>query len=135
MDEIINFIQTRLYNDGTTGDGIELKTDRATRLYPYSSYTVNIKQESTPKRPIDRVTLAQTKEFYNSMYVEVTNDSIVIGANFNKQDGHIFKNFQNTFSSRKKFENSVLSLTEDEQKKMIEYYILTNLTKKFNEAI
>jgi hypothetical protein len=130
---IIDLITKRLYKEGTTGDGIELETDKAGRLYPYSNYTVVLKDESG--QPYDRVTLNQTGQFYKSLSVKIDNDGFTIDAEFRKSDGHMFKNFQNRFSTSDIFEKSVLSLSKQEFEVILKQYFVEQFPKILDERI
>lgn len=132
---IIKMITNRLYSEGTTGDGIELQTDRAGNRYPYSYYTVRVKSENSPRRPVDRVTLKQTGEFYESIAIEIQDDGFTIKADFRKTDGHMHKNFQNTFSTSGLFEKSVLSLSKEEFEQIVKRYFLETVPKLIHERI
>lgn len=129
---IVKIITTRLYNEGTTGDGIELQTDRAGRLFPYANHTVILKERDG--LPYDRVTLYQTGDFYESINIQIDNNGFTIDANFRKPDGHMFENFQNRFSLAQ-FEKSVLSLSKQEFEVILKQYFLEQFPRIIDERI
>lgn len=131
-DAIVRFITTRLFQEGTTGDNVELETDRS-RLYPYSDFTVN--EKSIKGQPIDRVTLKDTGKFYDSIFVKVERNGFIVGGDFLKETNHIFVNFQNLYPNQSEFEKSVLSLSENEFEQLLKNYIITELPKLINEKL
>lgn len=130
---IIKTEQNRLYKSGQTGDLIILKTDNSAPGMPYSFATMDVK--SFYGQRISNVTLKDKGEFYSSFRIALNLFGFEINADFEKEDGHIQKKFTNQFSSKAKFEESVLSLTDEELKTMIETMIIPKIYERFEENI
>lgn len=113
---LIDIIQTRLYDKGTTAEGEKLGTDFAKssnkRLKGnkgfYSKNTESIKKGKS--QPIDRVTLKDTGEFYESFKTTFKTD-LDVSADFRD----IYDNFQDSFNSEKDFEEAILDISDDEK--------------------
>lgn len=110
-DKVVNAIKKRLYATGVTGSGDKLKTDNAKDGF-YSPYTEWVKTIAGQKT--SNVTLKDTGEFYDSIITMANKFEFIIDANFEKDDGHIQRNFTKMFSGSESFEESVLSLTSQE---------------------
>lgn len=130
-DNVINAIQKRLYEKGITGDGVTLITDRAADNERYSPLTISLK--SRANEPDDRVTLKDTGEFYDSMATVVSKLYIEIGGDFIK-DEHMRENFKLTYGSDEEFEESVLSLSENEIINIFINQFIDYYERKVNEV-
>jgi len=129
QDEIIRTIRKRLFKTGLEKDGKQVSTDRGT---PYAGITTYYKKLGITKRegktiftgvrPTDRVTLLSEGHLYASMKSIVTKNQIALVANFDdpKYKGTIYKNFTKTYNSKKDFESEVMSLNDEEIKKLID---------------
>jgi len=101
-------------------NGTNVSTDRGN---PYTPFTQRVKRSKG--EPFNRVTLADDGDLYNSMQALVTKNQLELVANFDdsKYDKGIFVNFQSTFTSKKEFRETVMSLTDEEIKKLIDNLI------------
>jgi hypothetical protein len=117
---LIAIIQKRLYNKGETATGKKLKTDLANsigyggNLGFYSAKTESIK--ASKNQPVNRVTLNDTGEFYDSFKAEFKTDNLDVSADFRD----IYDNFLETFSSEKEFQEEILDITDDEKDQLFE---------------
>jgi hypothetical protein len=132
-DQIINTIKKRLFADGVTGDGVKLRTDNALSGDFYSLLTERVKKFEGQK--ISNVTLKDTGEFYDSFVTLINKQFLIIDADFNKDDGHIQKNFTSQFGTADKFEESVLSLTDEELVKIILDQFIDYLNKQLHNIL
>ena len=134
---IKDIIKNRIINTGIAGDNTKLRTDRAESGEFYNSFTIFWKEEkSFGKGSItDHVTLYQGGQFWDSLKVEILDNSFKTDADFEKKDGHMFKNFQNQYSSKKDFEDAVTSLTPDELKKVLRNFIEPEFMKLFYASL
>jgi hypothetical protein len=114
---LIDIIQTRLYDKGTTAEGEKLRTDHGKSSWhggKYGFYCKNtevIKQRhKSPKQPIDRVTLKDTGEFYESFKTTFKTD-LDVSADFRD----IYLNFQDSFNSENEFEQAILDISDEEK--------------------
>lgn len=113
---LIDIIQTRLYEKGTTAEGEKLRTDFAKssnkRLKGekgfYSKNTERIKKGKG--QTIDRVTLKDTGEFYESFKTTFKTD-LDVSADFRD----IYLNFQDSFNSENEFEQAILDISDEEK--------------------
>jgi hypothetical protein len=124
-------LQNRLYKDGVTGTGIELKTDESLPGMPYSPATMDIK--SFQGKRIRNVTLKDDEDFYDSFRIILNLFGFEIEADFIKGGGHIHDNFTNQFTTKKEFEEAVLSLTESEIDYMINKMVIPEIKRKYDE--
>jgi hypothetical protein len=116
QSELVKIIQTRLYDKGTTAEGEKLRTDFAKSsnkrlkgdLGFYSKNTERIKKGKG--QPIDKVTLKDTGEFYESFKTTFKTD-LDVSADFRD----IYDNFQDSFSSEKNFEEAILDISDEEK--------------------
>lgn len=116
QSELIRIIQTRLYEKGTTAEGEKLRTDFAKssnkRLKGekgfYSKNTERIKKGKG--QTIDRVTLKDTGEFYESFKTTFKTD-LDVSADFRD----IYLNFQDSFNSENEFEQAILDISDEEK--------------------
>jgi hypothetical protein len=83
-------IRTRLYDKGTYADGKKIKTFSATGSFVYSPFTVSIKEEKG--QPIDRVTLKDSGELYETFNVDTGSSSFAVEFEDQKDDGDISDN-------------------------------------------
>jgi hypothetical protein len=116
-DSIIKAIQKRLFNKGITGDNIKLITDKSSPGNVYADLTIDIKDLHND--PFNRVTLKDTGEFYDKMVTVSGKGEIIIDSDFEKDEGHMQENFKALYGSTKEFEESVLSLTDEELLKFV----------------
>lgn len=113
---LIELVQKRLYEKGTTAEGEKLRTDHGKSSWHggelgfYCKNTEKIKKRKSPKQPIDRVTLKDTGEFYDSFKTTFKND-LELSADFRD----IYDNFQDSFNSEKDFEEAILDISDDEK--------------------
>ena len=116
QSELVRIIQTRLYEKGTTAEGEKLRTDHGKSSWHggelgfYCRNTEKIKKRKSPKQPIDRVTLKDTGEFYESFKTTFKTD-LDISADFRD----IYLNFQDSFNSEKDFEQAILDISDEEK--------------------
>jgi hypothetical protein len=119
QDWVIETIQERLFLEGKISDLQRLRTDfgKSQRFRGkagfYSRTTEFIKGKTG--QPINRVTLKDSGKFYNSFRLNERRSFYNLSAKFRKKDGHIFKNFSDSFNSEKDFEDAILSLTDEEK--------------------
>lgn len=125
-------IQNRLYEDGVTGTGIELKTDNSLPGMPYSPATMDVK--SFQGKRIRNVTLKEDGDFYKSFRIILNLFGFEIEADFIKEDGHIHDNFTKQFATKKLFEESVMSLTEREIDYMMTEMVIPEIKRTYNET-
>ena len=127
QDSIINTLQDRLFAVGLKKGSQSIDTDKGN---PYAPYTQAYKRSKG--EPFNRVTLADSGSLYDSMVLQVQKNQMSLVASFDnpKYDGGIFKNFQSSFANKKEFEETVMSLTENEIEKIID-----NLTIEIKEEI
>ncbi len=118
QEQIISQILKRLYAYGIAGNKQKLITDKHAQGEFYAEMTIGIKKEAN--LPTSRVTLQHTGEFYDSFTSKKIAQGFEIKADFEKKDDHIWRNFTGIFASAEKFENAITSLTENEQKIMLE---------------
>lgn len=116
QSELVKIIQVRLYDKGTTAEGEKLRTDFAKsnnkklkgNLGFYSKNTESIKKGKD--QPIDKVTLKDTGEFYESFKTTFKTD-LDVSADFRD----IYDNFQDSFNSEKNFEEAILDISDEEK--------------------
>ena len=117
---LIAIIQKRLYNKGETATGKKLKTDLANsmgyggNLGFYSAKTESIKADK--KQPVNRVTLYDTGEFYDTFKAEFKNGSLGLSADFRD----IYDNFLESYSSENDFQEDILDITDEEKEQLFE---------------
>jgi hypothetical protein len=117
---LIAIIQKRLYNKGETATGKKLKTDLANsmgyggNLGFYSAKTESIK--ASKNQPVNRVTLNDTGEFYDSFKAEFKNSELNLKADFRD----IYDNFLESFSSETDFQEDILDITDEEKEQLFE---------------
>ena len=83
-------LRERLFKDGTYADGRKIRTVNATGAEPYSPFTVELKREKG--QPVDRVTLEDTGELYESFNTIAEPNSFVIEFEDEKEDGSVSDN-------------------------------------------
>ena len=127
-DVIPDQITDTLYASGTLANGKQLETDKATagRKYAYNTFKIKAKKGHR----ISNVTLIDTGEFYKSVRIISDKNAFRIVANFNKENGHIARNFRKMFGSNKEFETSVFELTKAEWDMLYSRYLLRPLKEK-----
>lgn len=121
-----NFITDRLANEGKDKDGITLSTDNSPSGQSgfYSRFTERSKSERQGlSAKTSNVTLYDTGDFYNSIKLTVNKEFYNLQAEFNKNDGHMSKNFMAIYDNQKDFESAILGLDTVEQR------ILLNILK------
>jgi hypothetical protein len=91
----------------------------------YSLYTIAIKLDKW--QPVDRVTLYDTGEFYDSFTVRIKRNHYEIKANFRKEDGSIMDNLPTG--------TKVLGLTQNNLKEFVEYTLLPILTRLIRDYV
>jgi hypothetical protein len=132
----LNTIKIRLLSKGLDSKENKLQTDigrQTPSLYTYAAKTIGLKRlgltlknnklqaSRQGVRPIDRVTLSQEGDFYQSFNIKTFFEGFEIDADFQKEDGHIADNFKNTVSSQKDFEDLILSMTNKEFNEFLKF--------------
>lgn len=110
---IISLIQDRLKKRGTDSYEAPLRTDASIEqnLHPfYSLFTAKMKEEAG--QISDHVTLEDTGNFYDSMFITIKKTFINIKANYKKEDGNIYDNFTDSYTNFKAFDEFVLNITD-----------------------
>ncbi|MCP4665191.1 MAG: hypothetical protein GY849_02400 [Deltaproteobacteria bacterium] len=153
--EIIDIIQTRLYNFGVDSKDRKLRTDvsRLSRNISkvYADYTVKIKTKKQPRpdkvysswdSTVKNVTLNDYNDFYSSFKGILENKEFKLEADFWKDNlntgkkSHIFENFKKMFTSKDNFEEVILDLTPKEKDIFLKIILLpdflTLLKKEYN---
>lgn len=119
QDWIIETIQERLLFEGKTGELERLRTDFGKSQQfrgKFGFYSRGTERKKIDKgQTIKRVTLRDKGNFHDSFRLSASRAFYQMKANFRKKDGHIFKNFLDSFGNEKDFEDAVLSLTPEEQ--------------------
>ena len=108
---IIKTIQDQLFNTGEDGDGVSLGD--------YSPVTIQIKRAKN--QPVDRITLKDTGEFYDSFEVEAFEGGFIISGNGQKSPS------DNLFVT---YGDNILKPNIDSSILIAEYYA-TKLIKEF----
>jgi hypothetical protein len=133
-DWIIETIQERLYLQGIDGQGKQLKTDRSGKQKNknkfYTDYTVALKKAGGDSR-VSNVTLKDSGEFYRSWEIEAKKTLVEIKADFEKEDGHIYKNFTIRYSNEKTFEDNILEMNENEWTLFIDNLLQPRLVTRY----
>ena len=134
---IFTTIRSRVISKGITGTNEKLKTDESPSGQFYSYYTQFLKEKhgSGAGRITDHVTLWGDGTFWGSLKFEILENSMLIDADFIKSDGHMYRNFETQFASKKEFEDAVLSLTDTEMQKLLKEYIEPKFIKLFYEKL
>lgn len=116
---ILKEIRKRLNQKGTDASENRLRTDKAKQQsnIAYSNFTMLLKREKG--QPINKVTLKDTGDFYKSFKVIVDDLSFKIDADFLKKNGHIAKNFKDSFG-KQEFQNEVIDITPEKFKEMLQ---------------
>lgn len=130
---VIQTIQRRLGTTGTTADGTQLKTDKASGGNYYSNRTIDIKDYFG--QITSHVTLRDSGDFYQSMKYVLIQFGFEMEADFQKKDGHIQKNFTDQYGSQAEFETDVMDLSESEIDYMVKTFINPKFEKALNEVI
>lgn len=142
---VIDAIQLRLEITGIDGKGQKIKTDLAKKqglgLY-YAHSTINehkppgrFKGKKQKGQNYKNVTFKDSETFYNSMRIILNNAGFVIDANFEKKKGNIYKNFTQSYSSKKEFSSDIMSLTPREMTLIMETKVIPLIKIKINEII
>jgi len=126
VDFIVRSIWSDIYLSGKVGKKqVRLETDTArSESYspgPYSSFTQGLKQAKNQK--YSNVTLQDTSELRLSTKVKALPTFATITADFEKENGSVYGNFQDLFSSKKEFEDAVLTLSPARYQELIDKYI------------
>jgi hypothetical protein len=112
LNEIVEIVQNRLYNEGTDSDGKKFRTDSANIQgnAAYAGFTYQVKRKKGQRAR--NVTFRDTGGFYRSMKAQVPFKSVQITGDFEVDFGHIYDNFRSSYSGEKQFEDAVLGLTD-----------------------
>lgn len=116
--QVLGNLKLRLFNTGTDGDGNKIKPD-----YAYS--TVQIK--ASKKQRTSHVTLRDTGDFYKSMFIDFNKGNVFVNSNDSKSGSLI-----------NKYGKSIMELTLQEQRIIIDTIIepfLVKEIKKLNKNI
>ena len=129
QDYILGVIQYRLLERGLDGNDKILQTDigrETPSLYTYAPKTIRLKRAGktikngkvVPSkqgvRPVKRVTLSQEGDFYKSFEIKTFFEGFEINADFQKEDGHIFQNFNLTANTKEEFEDLIMKLSDEQ---------------------
>lgn len=107
----------QLYDEGIDGRGI--------RLDSFAPYTLNTQFRKVRKgQPIDRVTLRDTGEFYNSIYLVFDKGGFYLTSSDDK-----FKHL------KKKYGPRILRLTNENLSYILDEVIRPELAKRLKEAV
>lgn len=123
-DYVLGEIEKRLYEEGTDTNNKKLITDFAIsqKQKAYSKKTQKIK--TAKGQAIDKVTLADTKEFYDSFNIEIKDSYFEFIADFEKDNGNIYENFQDSFASEESFQQMTVGLSDEQKDIFIRNVIL-----------
>jgi hypothetical protein len=113
-------IENRLFSKGTTGSGKKLQTDNSKRqnTKAYSLFTEYLRESKG--LPINRVTLKDEGDLYESFKIFLRDDGFVTQFNWENSKYYedtpkgIYVNFQSSYSNEYDFYNDVESLTNEE---------------------
>jgi hypothetical protein len=119
--EVIRLNQEQLW-DGIDSNNREIKTIGGN---PYSLKTIRIKEKRG--QPVNRVTLYDTGDFYNSFGVKVTANGYEITADYIKEDGNIMDNFLSFYD--------FMGLTDESLAELVENQVLYQLTKLVHQKL
>jgi len=115
---VIRSIRKRLYFEGKDKNDSILRTNagKSSSNGHYADSTITIKKTNRQGRDrrTKNVTLHDTKYFYASMAMQPKKTHASMIADFQKNGGHIFKNFTSSYGSIKEFESSILGLNNEE---------------------
>lgn len=112
---IIETVQNRLYDSGEDSEGQELQTDIAKMQRKGFNYSLNTRKiKRSEGKKFSNVTLKDTGEFYESWQIAAKKTFAEIKANFKKDGGNIFENFQDSYTNQSDFEKKILSLSTEE---------------------
>ena len=119
QNKIIQAVRNRLENQGVDSDIKKLQTDRAKQQNQkfYSKRTQQIKRDKGQR--IDHVTLKDSGKFHDDIKIELTENSLEITSDFEKANGNIYENFQQSYDSEKEFEQKILDLDFNEKQELI----------------
>ena len=133
---ILDAIRWRLLEHGKDSNGKELQTDIAKQQSRGNKYALfTIKQKIAKGHIYKHVTLKDTGEFYNSMDIDADKFYANIKADFIKSDGHIYENFEKSYSSQLEFEKSILSPGTKVINSLIHNVIYPRLMGEIREAM
>lgn len=112
----------------------KLQTDTAKHQNSktYSKRTKQIKKDKG--QPVDRVTLQDSGDFYDSIETIVDNKGFEIKADFEKTDGHIADNFTESYPSEIGFELMIIGLDSNDELFIFED-IKDNLIKQIKNEL
>ena len=112
--KILNKIKTRLYGRGVDGSGSKIQPN-------YHISTVQYKKNKNQR--ISHVTLRDSGDLYNSMFVEYKDSSIFINTSVGYRDELISK-----------YGDSIFDLTEKEQSDFIDTILEPEINKFINKS-
>lgn len=124
---IIETIKSRLYNEGEDSWGKKLKTDFGRSQGTNSGYS----RKTEAKKKANKVTLFDTGEMFDSIFAEVQQKGLFVDADFNKENGSIFENFQDMFVNEIDMKEKVLGVSDSD----IEVIIREILLNAFEDDI
>ncbi len=135
LDEIVRIIKDRLYLEGVDSLGNKFRTDSAKRQgnAAYAGFTYQQKKQKG-QRAIN-VTFRDTGQFHGSIKAQVPYKSVNITGDFDKDFGHIYDNFRNSYTGEKEFENAVLGLTIGQLDYVAWQLVYPRLMKYLNNLI
>lgn len=130
QQNIINTIQSRIYLTGLDSNLDNLKTDFSL-TGEYGAYAAKTEQIKKNKREFYRhVTLFDSGQFYKSFKIKALKKFAEIKANFKKGNNLIDENFKRI----KDFRNVVLSLSDEEMDRLIEFELIPYMLKSIKNV-
>lgn len=130
---VLDTIRNRIDLSGVTGSEQTLKTDKSGSGNPYSDFTMDIYDWMGLQT--NHVDLKVSGDFHASFRFVLNLFGWEITADFQKEDGHIAKNFTNMYSSQEDFESDVLSLTAQEIDSLIKNQVTPLYLKEYHETV
>lgn len=125
---LIDAITLRLQNKGETASGKKLKTDSAIKQGLGKVYSV-FNYEKANRAFVD---LFDDGDFYDSFKITVPANGFEVSANFNKEEGNIFDNFNESFGSSDLFYEEILKPIRDE---FFTEFVLEDVKEAFFDAV
>lgn len=124
---VIDTIKRRLYDQGITGSELKLRTDKGNPFY--TDAYVKVKKRIGEKTT--NVTLFLKGGFYQSFRFILIDNGWRIEADW----GFTAIHFKDLYASESDFQQDVMSLTETEINRMLDFQVNPEIIKDFHETI